>query len=336
MSRKRVTLRDVASVAGVSPSTASKALNDRPGQVSAATQQRVREVAERLNFTPNALAQAMHSSKTGTVGLITDDLEGRFSLPILMGAEDAFGADRTSVFLCDCGGDPIRENHHLKALVGRDVDGLIVVGARPDQRPSISHKVPVPVVYAYAPSDSHQDVSVVTDNVMAGALAAEHLVALGRRRIAHITGDPTYSAAQERAQGIAATLQSHGLNQVGATMFGSWGEVWGRAAARSLLSNDMHIDAIIGGSDRITRGIVEAVQSLGRSVPGDIAVVSFDNWEPLVSGSHPPLTSVDFGFKEMGRTAARLLAASRDGEPPAQLRHVIEPKLVIRDSSAGL
>nr|WP_179540520.1 LacI family DNA-binding transcriptional regulator [Nesterenkonia xinjiangensis] len=333
--RRRVTLRDVAALAGVSPSTASKALNDRPGQVSTSTKERVREVAERLGFTPNALAQAMHSSRTGTVGLITDDLEGRFSLPILMGAEDAFGAGRTSVFLCDGRGDPIRESHHLKALVGRDVDGLIVVGARPDARPSVSHRVPMPVVYAYAPSEDSQDLAVVPDNTRAGELAAEHLVAMGRTRIAHISGDPTYSAAQNRAAGIATVLDAHGLEQVGPTQFGAWDEPWGRAATRNLLEHRTAVDAIIGGSDRITRGIIETVRASGREIPSDIAIVSFDNWEPLISGSQPSLTSVDFGFKQIGRRAAHLLSAALDGQPPAQRVETVTPKLVIRNSSTG-
>lgn len=333
--RKRVTLRDVASLAGVSPSTASKALNDRPGQVSAATRERVREVADRLGFTPNVLAQSMHSRRTGTVGLITDDLEGRFSLPILMGAEDAFGAHRTSVFLCDGRGDPIRESHHLKALIGRDVDGLIVVGARPDARASLSHQVPVPVVYAYAPSQNPNDLSVVTDNVQAGKLVGDHLVALGRRHIVHIAGDATYSAAQERHRGVVEALRAHDLSLASPTMFGSWTETWGRAATRSLLEGSADVDAIIAGSDRIARGVLEAAQQRGLRIPEDIAVASFDNWEPLVSGAQPPLTSVDFGFKLIGRRAAQLLSQALDGPPPAHLVETVGPRLVIRESSAG-
>src|SRR6187402_402568 len=109
------TLNDVAKLAGVSIATVSKALNGR-SQVRAETRERVQEAAARLNFTPNPLALGLLAGRTGTVGLLTNDLEGRFSLPILMGAEDAFGADSISVLLCDARGDAIREQHHLKAL----------------------------------------------------------------------------------------------------------------------------------------------------------------------------------------------------------------------------
>ena len=97
-----------------------------------------------------------------------------------MGAEDAFGSDMTSVFLCDARGDAIREQHHLRALLSRRVDGLIVVGARPDVRPSLGHDLGVPVVYAYAPSDDPTDLSLVTDHYGGGELAVDHLLTYGR------------------------------------------------------------------------------------------------------------------------------------------------------------
>src|SRR5919112_5470821 len=125
---KGPTLKDVARLAGVSVATASKALNGR-SEVHPDTRQRVIDVAARISFTPNTLARSLLAGQTGTVGLLTNDLEGRFSLPILMGAEDAFGTGQVSVLLCDARGDAIREAHHLKALLGRRVDGLIVVGS---------------------------------------------------------------------------------------------------------------------------------------------------------------------------------------------------------------
>ena len=130
-SGRTTTLSDVARRAGVSIATASKALNGR-GDVAPATRARVTEAADALSFTPNAMARGLLAGRTGTVGLLTSDLEGRFMLPILMGAEDAFGAGQINVFLCDARGDAIREQHHLKALLSRRVDGIIVVGRQTD------------------------------------------------------------------------------------------------------------------------------------------------------------------------------------------------------------
>ena len=145
------TLTDVARLAGVSIATASKALNGRD-QVSPVTRERVLVAAEQLAFSPNALARGLLAGRTGTVGLLTSDLDGRFSIPVLMGAEDAAGEGSISVFLCDARGDAIREQHHVKALLARRVDGLIVVGSRTEPRPPLRGRLAVPVVYAYAPS----------------------------------------------------------------------------------------------------------------------------------------------------------------------------------------
>lgn len=327
-------LKDVAEAAGVSVATASKALNNREN-VHPATRRRVLEAAERLSFTPNALAQTLHSGRSGTVGLITHDLEGRFSIPILMGAEDAFGAGKMSIFLCDARGDAIRQAHHLQALLSRRVDGLIIVGSRTDPRPPVTTDAPVPVVYVYAPSEREEDLSFVPDNVGAGRQVTEHLLSLGRRRIAHIAGDTSYAATHDRVEGITATLADAGLELVGGKpRFGSWSESWGRAATTSLLAGDPEVDAIICGSDQIARGVLESLHGAGKEVPGDIAVASFDNWEILATGARPQLTSVDMGFTALGQRAARAIFDALAGRHDSGV-HTEPCRLVVRASTIG-
>jgi len=312
--RRAATLTDVARLAGVSIATASKALNGRK-QVKAETRVRVIEAAERLSFSPNALAQGLIAGRTGTVGLITSDLEGRFSIPILMGAEDAFGSGKTSVFLCDARGDAIREQHHIQALLSRRVDGLIVVGARPDPRPPLPSDTPVPVVYAYAPSQSPDDISLVGDNLGGGRLAIEHLLACGRRRIAHIAGDPTYGASHDRATGALTALADAGAELVGGRVyFGAWSEAWGRGVTRMLLEQHPDVDAIFAGSDQIARGVLDALHEAGKRIPEDVAVIGFDNWEVLAAHARPPLSSIDINLEHLGRVAAQRLFAAIDGD----------------------
>jgi LacI family transcriptional regulator, galactose operon repressor len=330
--QRAVTLNDVARLAGVSPATASKALNGR-SQVAAATRNRVHEAANRLSFSPNPLARGLMSQRTGTVGLLTSDLEGRFVIPILMGAEDAFGAGQINVFLCDARGDAIREQHQLRALLGRRVDGLIVVGASTDPRPSLGQDISVPVVYAYAPSDDPADLSLTPDNVAAGRMAVEHLVARGRTRIAHITGDPTYAAAQDRAVGVRQALATAGLVQVGETMFSEWSERWGRDGTALLLSRHPDVDAVLCGSDQIARGALDTAKDFGREVPGDIAVMGFDNWEVLTLNARPELTSIDANLQQLGRLAAQRLFAALDGVDIGTGTQALPGRLVIRGST---
>ncbi|SFR83211.1 transcriptional regulator, LacI family [Agromyces sp. CF514] len=330
--QKAATLNDVARMAGVSLATASKAINGRD-QVAPATRQRVIDAAEQLSFTPNSLARSLIAGRTGTVGLLTSDLEGRFVIPILMGAEDAFGAGQINVFLCDARGDTIREQHHLKALLNRRVDGIIVVGRQTDPRPSLGQGLPVPVVYAYAPSDDPADVSVTPDNVAGGRLAVEHLLSTGRRRIAHITGEPEYAAAQDRAIGVRAALAEAGLELVGDVMMSSWSEHWGRAAAGMLLAQHPDIDGIVAGSDQIARGVIDTLRDLGKSVPEDVSVIGYDNWEVLALNSRPELTSIDANLQQLGRTAAMRIFDAIDGGEPDRGVHHLPVRLVIRGST---
>ncbi|ASO20796.1 LacI family transcriptional regulator [Actinoalloteichus hoggarensis] len=333
--KRSITLTDVARLAGVSVATASKALNGRR-QVRAETRERVLAAAESLSFTPNPFAQALNMPKSGTVGMLTSDLDGRFALPILMGAEDAFGSGATSVLLCDARGDAERERRHVATLLARRVDGLIVVGSRTDPRPSLGQQLPVPVVYAYAPSEDDADVSFVPDNVRGGALAVEHLVAGGRRRIALLAGDADYAAARDRVAGVRAALHDAGLDLVGgAETYGEWSEAWGRQAADALLTENPDVDAVLCGNDQVARGALETLRERGRRVPEDVWVAGFDNWEVLTASSRPPLTSVDMNLEELGRTAARHLFHAIDGE-----RHggivTLPVRLVIRETTGDV
>ncbi|MEV5545879.1 LacI family DNA-binding transcriptional regulator [Streptomyces sp. NPDC052309] len=325
----------MARLAGVSVATASKALNGR-SQVRAETRVRVQEAAERLAFRPNPLARSLLAGRTGTVGLLTSDLEGRFSIPILMGAEDAFGAGRAAVFLCDARGDSIREQHHVQALLERRVDGLIVVGSRTDPRPSLGRGLPAPVVYAYAPSsDTDEDLSIVPDSVGAGHMAVGHLLACGRSRIAHITGDVHYLAARERAEGAARAMAEAGLHLLEEPLYGNWSEGWGRAAATMLLDRHPDLDALLCGSDQIARGALDILRERGRTVPDEVAVMGFDNWHAVTDGARPSLTSVDHNLQEIGRVAAQALFQAIDG----RMRRGVElqpGRVVIRASTVAL
>jgi LacI family transcriptional regulator len=322
----------VAALAGVSVATASKALNGRDN-VHPATRKKVMEAATRISFTPNTLAQGLLAGQSGTVGLLTNDLVGRFSIPILTGAEDAFGTGKMSVLLSDARGDSIRESYHLQALLGRRVDGLIVVGNNTDPRPSLGHDLPVPVVYAYGPSDDPRDHSIVPDNIGAAAILTKHLLDTGRTRIAHITGEVGYLAARDRVQGVVETLATAGLELLGGeAVYGAWSEMWGRAATAAIVSRFPDVDAIICGSDQIARGSLDTLRELGISVPQKVAVAGFDNWEVLATGSRPQLTTVDMDLELLGRAAAQRLFAAIDGAEQSGIE-TMPCRLVVRGST---
>jgi LacI family transcriptional regulator len=330
--RKATTLADVARAANVSLATASKALNDHP-VVKDSTKQRIRAAARDLHFEHNALARSLTSGRSGTVGMLTSDLEGRFCIPILTGAEDSFGVNEVSVLVSDSRGDRIREARHIQILGARQIDALMVVGSRCDPRPTLGDGFPFPILYVYTPSASPDDASLTPDNVQAGRIAAEHLLDTGRRRILHIRGTVDEAAAADRATGIDEVLAGAGLAVAGRTGYGEWTERWGRAATLMALDAQTGFDAIVADSDEIARGCLDALSSRGVAVPADVALLGFDNWELLTADANPPITSVDMNLQQMGDLAARLLYAAVDGEPLTPGVRYLPCRLVVRNST---
>jgi LacI family transcriptional regulator len=338
MGRQRsqaVTLTDVAKRAGVSIATASKALNDRD-EVAEATRIRVLRAAAELKFQPNVLARGLISGRTRTIGLLTDELGGRFSIPVLLGVENAVGNEQMSVLLCDARGDAIRRQHYIRTLLARQVDGFIVLGDNNDVRPCINRDIPVPIVYVYGESSHPDDLSVLADDSGGARLAAEHLVSLRRHHIGHITGPSSYRAARDRVTALRAVLDEAGLDLVGGDpLYGEWSRRWGRHAARMLVTAHPEIDALFCGNDQIATGACDTLWDLGRRIPDDVAVVGYDNWEEYSADARPPLTTVDLNLEQLGATAVGHLIAALDGERSSGV--IRQPgRLVVRESTGPL
>ncbi len=327
-----MTIRDVAARAGVSIGTASKALNGK-GKLRAETRGRVADAARELSFAPNVLARGLLAGRTYTVGVITTDSFGRFSIPVMLGAESALGDGQISVFMCDTRDDRNREKQYLDMLLSRRVDGLIVAGRRIEPRPSIGLGLGVPVVYAMTQSMDSDEPAVLPDDTGGGRLVADHLLSLDRGRFGHITGPERFLCARKRARGFCDAVTAAGADFAPHdVLYGEWSERWGREAVRVLLGHTPDVDAIFCGSDQIARGATDTLRLLGRRVPDDIAVVGYDNWSPMVLGADPPLTSVDMCLEDVGRVAAEHLMLAINGEATHGVQ-TVPCRLIQRDST---
>jgi LacI family transcriptional regulator len=328
-----VTINEVATRAGVSPGTVSKALNGR-GQLRAETRRKVVLAAQELGFHPNMLARNLTEGRTYTVGVLTTDSFGRFTIPVMLGAEDALGAGQISVLLCDGRGDPIREQHYVRTLLARRVDGIIVTGRTTDPRPSLGRDLPIPTVYARARSDHPDDLSLMHDDQQGAGLAIRHLLATGRTRIAHITGPDRHLAARDRAVGAKSTLEAAGLGLVlDEPLMGEWSERWGREATSMLMRSGAKYDGIFCGSDQIARGVADALREAGRLVPEEVGIVGVDNWEVMAEGCRPPLTTVDLNLTDLGHIAASKLLRAIEGHSLSSGVQLLPCRLVARRST---
>jgi LacI family transcriptional regulator len=188
----------VAAAAGVSISTASKALNDT-GRMGAETRERVKRIAGEIGYRPNALARGLLSKRSFTIGLLTNDTYGRFTLPVMAGISDALVDHGVSVFLCAIEDDPALAQIHVDAMLDKQVDGIIATGKRLDRRlPVDLSNLHVPVVYAFT-EGTQNSVTFRSDDEQGARLAVEWLAKVGRRRIAHITGPEEFFSVRERA-----------------------------------------------------------------------------------------------------------------------------------------
>ena len=209
-----------------------------------------------------------------------------------------------------------------------------MTGRRADPRRRLDvHGSDIPVLYVYSQSDEPDAFGLVPDDEGGAALATEHLVKLGRRRIAHITGPERFEAVRLRRDGYREALARHGLAAPSDYyQSGVWSEDWGREAVAKLFATHRTTpDAIFCGNDQIARGAIDALRERGIGVPDSVSVVGFDNWEIVAAATRPPLTTVDMNLKELGREAGRCLLELIDGVRLSGVRR-LPCSLVIRES----
>lgn len=332
----RPTIRDVARVANVSVGTASKALNNA-GSLRQETRDRVIAAAQALGFRPNNLAQSLHRGHSLTVGLISTDSFGRFSNPIMEGLEACLTDSRISVFMCNATDDPMREAQHVESLVSKRVDGVVVTARRADRRLKLEVPVPgLPVIYVFSQTDDPDAFCLLPDDEGGATLATQHLISLGRKRIAHVTGPERFEAVGLRRNGYRKVLQAAGLPAPeGHYLPGVWSEGWGREAVAQLFRDGQTPpDAIFCGNDQIARGVADALRERGVVVPDAISVIGFDNWQVIAEATRPPLTTIDMNLSELGREAGRVLMRLIAGERLSGVRR-LPCTLVVRDSCGG-
>ncbi|MEZ2333757.1 LacI family DNA-binding transcriptional regulator [Mesorhizobium sp. RCC_202] len=328
---KPVTLREVAAAAGVSVATASKALNGQ-GRMTAETRERIRETARLLGFRPNSLAQSLLRKRSFTVGLLTNDTYGRFSLPLMAGVSDALVDNGVSVFLCNVEDDQRLGQLHVEAMLDKRVDGIIATGKRIDRHlPVDLSNLRVPVVYAFTQPDPGA-IAFVCDDAGGAQLAVEHFLRLGRRRIAHVSGPASFGVVHARAQAYRDVLVENGLPAF-EPLLGAWSEGWGHEAVGKLFGGRGEApDAVFCGNDQIARGVIDALRERGISVPEEVGVIGFDNWEIVAEATRPPLTSVDMNLAALGREAGLALLSLVGGQSAAPGIRKLPCRLVVRQS----
>jgi LacI family transcriptional regulator len=324
---------DVAHAAGVSTATVSRTLNGT-GQVAPATRLRIAEAVRLLGYRPNSIARSLAISATRTLAILLPDITNPFFPALVKGAQLCCERRGYTLMLCNTGGAAAQEARYVDVLIGKHADGLLLVGfvsgqsvlseltARGIGVVVLDREVPLP------------GVSCVRVDHRAGARAATaHLLELGRRRVAHVTGPAGLDVSVHRLQGYRDALVEAGVPfDPDLVAEGDFTAEGGHHAVERLLAGGTGLGGLFCSNDVTAIGALAALQEHGLSVPGDVAVVGFDDVS-AAAYTVPPLTTVGQPTYEIGRIGADLLidALELPGTEPRTV--TLQGTLVVRGST---
>ncbi|PPF62456.1 LacI family transcriptional regulator [Clavibacter michiganensis] len=319
------TIYDVATLAGVSASTVSRALN-QPGRINVNTVGRVQQAADELGYRLNPMARALQTGLTGNLALVVSDLTNPVYFDLVRGAEHVTAEARSILLFADS-----QENHDVEAEVAerlmRVADGLILVGSRllDDEIVALSQIKPVVVLNRVVEGLP----AVTVDTAESGRAVIHHLYGLGHRRIAYVAGPAASWMNARRSEALLSSAAELGITVLSVaaskpTVDG------GRATVKDLLAAD--VTAVVAYNDLLAFGIIHGMRTAGVSVPDDLSVVGFDD----IFGADlltPPLTTVRSPLANIGETAVRLLQRLISGEVDISIGQ-LSTELVVRESTA--
>ncbi|ANH90988.1 LacI family transcriptional regulator [Streptomyces sp. SAT1] len=337
------TMADVARSAGVSVATVSHVLNGtRP--VLPHTRQAVLDAVEQLGYTPNGLARSLVTARTRSIGLAVSAISNPYFTEILQGVEAHALEHGYSLLIADPHDDPVHERKVIQLLHERRVDGMIVApSARPDDLVAYLARHAVPTVFLdrlidAAPGTGTPDApgfdQVCADSAEPTALLVTHLAGLGHRRIGLVAGLPGLSTTRERITGYRHGLAAAGLpHDERLVVHGDSAADGGRRATAALLSLAAPPTALVTANNAMTIGALRALRERGLSVPGDLALCCFDDfdWADLFS---PGLTAIAQPGRELGARAVQVLL-DRLAAPEAPARTVRLPCAFVHRTSCG-
>jgi LacI family transcriptional regulator len=326
----KVTLELVAQRAGVSPSTVSRILNGT-AVVSDDKREAVDRAIAELGFVPNPVARGLAGGRTLSIGVLTQAIDSPFYGVELRGIEDALDRAGYSALFVSGHWNAAEEARCIEVLRSRRVDGLIVLTGRLSDQALRAYAKSLPVVVTGRTLNALHLFSLNFDNVGGARIATEHLLALGHRRIACITGDMAHPDAVERLQGYRQALEQAGVGyDASLVVAGQFHEHSGHMAMDHLLDNRCRFTAVFASNDQMAFGAALALHRRGLRVPDDVSLVGFDDLA-TATYSIPPLSTVHQPGYELGRIAAQAMLQLLAGAQPDVT--VPEPRFVVRESS---
>jgi DNA-binding LacI/PurR family transcriptional regulator len=324
----RPTMEDVARVAGVSRALVSLVMNGSP-KVSEQRRQAVLAAAEKLGYSPHAMARSLASRTSTVLGVMVSDLHNPFFAEVVDGLDEVAAVEGFELIINTGGRSPAREKRAVNGLLAFRPAGLALLGpvVPPTTLAAAAEQAPVVLV---ARSSRLSTLDTVNDDGEAGSgLAVDHLVSLGHEKIAHLDGG-VGSQAPQRRRGYVSAMQRHGLKPW--VIPSEYTDIAGARAVRHLLTGGDLPTALVAANDVNAVGAISALEEAGLRVPQDISIVGYDNTS-LAGLRHVSLTTIDQPRHEIGRLAGEALLQRVRGERTEPVKRLLHPSLVVRTTT---
>ncbi len=335
--RRMTTIQDVAGDLGLSAMTISRALNGHP-DVKEETRQRIITRARELNYRPNRMARSLVTQRSQIVGAVIPTVTHAFFSEVIGQVAVALDEKGYTMILCHSSGDPERERREIDMLVGSRVEGPMVASVFPHDDPSLFQGLQdegVPFVLLDRTFDGFSAPSVSADDFSVGRLAAQHLISLGHRKIAHIKGDPL-STGERRWKGFLAGARDAGVDVPDHYVVeGGFDVEGGMRGMNRLLQLDERPTGVFGPSDPSAMGAIRACRETGLIVPADISIVGVGAIEYDYLPD-PFMTTLGWDRRTMGVEAADMLLQLIEGKTPSVQSIVRKPRLIVQRSTAPI
>jgi LacI family transcriptional regulator len=333
-----ISIRDVAAEAGVSVGTVSNVLN-RPGKVSPATVARVQAVIAELDFVRNDAARQLRAGRSRSIGFVVLDVANPFFTDVARGAEDRAAEVGLAILLGNSDETIDRENAYLDLFAEQRVHGVLISPlGDPSVRLARLRERGTPTVLVDRQAEDGGFSSVAVDDVGGGYLAADHLVSIGRTRIAFVGGPQSIRQVADRLKGARRAVAQHPAVSLEVIETDSLSVLAGREAGMRILArpDDERPDAVFAANDLLAVGVLQALNTFGdMQVPGDIALIGYDDIE-FAAAAVVPLSSIRQPSTLMGYTAVDLLLREAEGGDGFKREQIVfQPELVVRQSTRG-
>ncbi|WP_074683408.1 LacI family DNA-binding transcriptional regulator [Priestia aryabhattai] len=325
-------MKDIAKMVNVSPATVSRVLR-QPNLVNKETREKVLKTIKELNYQPHMIASQFRTKKTKSILVLIPDISDPFFAQVLRGIEHTAVKHGYKVLLGDTENNVQRE--FIGLLFQKQVDGVILLTARVDEENLREISSQFPMVLACEYSELLDIPTVSIDNISSARKITEHLITLGHKRIAHITGPMDVIISRDRLIGYKQAMMIHDLKIESAYIQeGSQGIESGYNQMIKLLSLDHLPTAVFVFNDEMAIGAIKAIKDSGMRIPDDIAIVAFDNLK-ISSLLEPSITTIHQPKYEMGKKAMTLLLKLINGENLTKKKYIMQDELIIRESSRG-